>query len=77
MALEESKRVIDKIFAEGDILIPLHARNDFKMIYMDHFGKEYYQDLNNSDLIFLNEFYDKLKIREYTWQKKQVFMMRK
>ncbi len=37
---EESRRMmVDKIFNEGDILIPLHARKDFKMIYEDAHGK--------------------------------------
>ncbi len=33
--LEESKRMVDKIFSEGDLLIPLAARKDFKMIFQD------------------------------------------
>jgi hypothetical protein len=69
--------VIDEIFTEGDIVVPLHARRDFKMIYQDQYGKQYYQDLSNSDLVFLNEFYEKLRIREYTFQKKLIFMKRK
>ena len=69
--------MVDKIFNEGDILIPLHARKDFKMVYQDDYGKQFYQELTNSDLVFLNEFYDKLKIKEYTYQKKLIFMKRK
>ena len=60
--LEESRRVIDKIFTEGDILIPLHERKNFKMIYLDNYGKTYYQDILNSEMVFLNDFYDKMKI---------------
>lgn len=41
----ESRRVLDKIFTEGDILIPLHARKDFKMIYEDKFGALYHREL--------------------------------
>lgn len=31
----------------------------------------------NSDLVFYNEFHEKLKIKEYTFYKKQIFMKRK
>lgn len=69
--------MIDKIFTEGDMLIPLTARKDFKMIYVDHSGKEYYEELKNSDLIFYNEFYDRLRIKEFTFHKKELFMRKK
>ena len=64
--LEESRRFVDKIFTEGDILIPLHARKDFKMIYLDNEGKQIYQDLTNSDVVFLNDFYEMLRIKQYS-----------
>jgi hypothetical protein len=39
--MDESKRMVDKIFMEGDILIPLASRKEFKMIFTDCYGKEY------------------------------------
>lgn len=33
-----SKQAIDKIFSEGDSIIPIGQRNDFKMIYIDLHG---------------------------------------
>jgi hypothetical protein len=42
LGLEESRKMVDRIFNEGDILIPLHARKDFKMVYQDEFGKQFY-----------------------------------
>ena len=62
--------MIDKIFEEGDLVIPLAQRKDFKMIYHDHKGNEYKKEMSNSDLVFYNEFYERLRIREYTYQKK-------
>ncbi len=75
--LEESKRMVDKIFQEGDIVIPLAARKDFKMIFQDQFGKEYQQNLTNADLVFYNEFHEKFKQKEYTYYKKKIFMQKK
>ena len=69
--------MVNKIFNEGDVMIPLHSRKDFKMVCEDPYGKQYYSELKNSDLVFLNDFYDKLKIKEYTSQKRALFMRKK
>lgn len=64
---EDSRKVLDKIFNEGEVIIPLQARKDFKTIYVDERGSQYYQDLRNSDLVYLNEYYEKFKVQEYTF----------
>ena len=37
------------------------------MVYIDQFGKTFYQDILNSEMVFLNDYYDKMKILEYTF----------
>lgn len=39
--------------------------------------KQYYQDLTNSDLVYYNDYYEMLRIKEYTFHKKQLFMKKK
>lgn len=47
------------------------------MIMQDLRGKQYYQELSNSDLVYYNDYYEMLRIKEYTFQKKQLFMKKK
>lgn len=75
--MEESRRVLDKIFTENEVLVPMNQRKKYKMVYQDKFGKQYIKEMLNSDLVYLNDFYDKLKIKEYNFAKKQMFMKRK
>jgi hypothetical protein len=59
------------------MVIPLNARNDFRMILVDKLGNEFKAMLNNSDLVFYNEFYERLRIKEYSYFKRQIFMKKK
>lgn len=69
--MEESRRYIDKMFTEGnDILVPVANRKDFKIVYSDRFGREFHSDLMNSDLVFFNEFHERLKAMEYSQYKR-------
>ncbi|CDW86501.1 UNKNOWN [Stylonychia lemnae] len=77
IGLEDSRRIIDKILNEENINVPQEFRKQFKMIYKDLSGNKYKQDLKNSELVFFNEYYDKFKILEYTYQKKTIFMKKK
>ena len=52
------------------MVIPLNSRNDFRIIFKDREGNEYEEMLKNSDLVFYNEFYERLRIKEYTYFKK-------
>ena len=47
------------------------------MTYKDHMGREYRQEVSNSDLVLFNEFYERLRIKEYSYQKKLLFMKKK
>jgi hypothetical protein len=52
------------------MIIPINARNEFRMVLFDKLGREYKEHLTNSDLVYFNEFFEKLKIKEYTYSKK-------
>lgn len=47
------------------------------MIMQDARGKQFYKELTNSDLVYYNDYYEMLRIKEYTFQKKQLFLKRK
>jgi hypothetical protein len=47
------------------------------MIYRDHLGREFKQEVSNSDLVLFNEFYERIRIKEYSYQKKLMFMKKK
>ena len=47
------------------------------MTYKDQMGREYKQEVSNSDLVLFNEFYERLRIKEYSYQKKLLFMKKK
>lgn len=70
--------MIDKILTDK-IKVPVHARNDFKMVFQDTVDRtlEYMRDVSNSDLVYYNEYFDTLKNKEYNYSKKQAFMNNK
>jgi hypothetical protein len=62
------------MFNEGSHHIPANSRNLYKMTQVNKQGKQYLVDMKNSDLLYINEFQDRLKLKEFTYARKLQYM---
>lgn len=74
--LNDSRRFIERIYREGESIIPVHSRMEYRIQCIDK-GSTYWKELTNSDLIYFNEYYELFKVQEYTLQQKSKFLKRK